>query len=1054
MPKEYSDPFFMLLNKINTLMQKRRNQQPLKAFISYAEEDISTPEGKDANDKLRVWLKRLRSDLLDAGIFVYVDISDKSRQMEVPLQGNLISQEKLAIQENLAAQENLAVLSRSDVIFTINTPRFKALAEQKPLTALGHEYQLTLATARTNRFKIFPLHYGGDYNEAFSEEFKAFAIHDCRQADRYEEILVGTQRRLGIIPAIYEIRLGDIEYQGLLQQWHWQKLTRLPPANPLFVGREALLEQLASSFQLGQNAICLRQTIGGLGGMGKTELALAFAHRQAEHYDMVRWLHAEGNQLQLEFTQLAAEIGIYIQVQEVKQIIKAIYRQLSSIRWLLILDNVDDYASVKSYLPEQVNAGQHLLITSRSQDWRNVVTVDTFFNVVKVNTFFNVVTLGTFSLEETGAYLGQILLDDLREDAQALAEAVEKFPLALSHSAAYIQQTNISIKKYLEIYQAKRLELLQTTGTEDRAERYLQSVLTTFAISMDKLKTDSPQAAQLLTACAYLAPNTIPLALFEDMVFLGQASQVQEAVTLLLDYLLVEPSKLANHIQIHPLVQAAIRQQKLYIESPELIMSQLKAIKKALNDRYLAEDKNELKLSDYQMPGLLLLPHVQMLVKHLESWIEMNKGEANIPATLTHAEFLGFLANLLVELDSDVRGAQAHLELALTILERQYGSNHPELVSTLSSLGYVRYNLGENQSAQAHFVRVLSIQEQQVGTEESEIISTLSNLCLVLDTAGDLLGAKTYYERLLKILWKDDPEKQLSFVLTRYAGTLYELGEFYGALGCYEEALKIEEKLFGQMHPKLIATLSNLGNAQSALGNLEGAKNHRDRAEAIVIQALAAKERRYGPKHLKLVPTLSNLGNVQSALGKHEDAKKNLERALEIQEQYYHNPKHPKLAATLSNLGSTLDVLGKTEDAKVYLDRALKIEGGKTRPTAPLKRPKGLSKLVPNTTLPNTLYSLSLTEEKTGDLPKALELAQRAEKAILEQRKGFKLSLLLTKCQAQVKALKEKIAVTFPTSSLAQNPVALFSSTSTTPAQAKEKNKESEEEKKDFCKTT
>jgi hypothetical protein len=176
-----------------------------KVFISYAWEDDSTEEGRVENAKLQRYLKNLRNDLQKAGMSVFLDIGDMHGDMKVRMEKNL---------------------KASDVIITINTPRFKARAEAVPQTNLGFEYQLTLEKAKDIPYGIIPLHYSGSFNEAFPDSLKAYLIRKngkdnlihSAQEEGYCDTLVATQRPLGIIPAIYGIDCDDnLGYRKLVQ---------------------------------------------------------------------------------------------------------------------------------------------------------------------------------------------------------------------------------------------------------------------------------------------------------------------------------------------------------------------------------------------------------------------------------------------------------------------------------------------------------------------------------------------------------------------------------------------------------------------------------------------------------------------------------------------------------------------------------------------------------------------------------------------------------------------------------------------------------------------
>jgi tetratricopeptide (TPR) repeat protein len=676
-------PWNTLLSNVKLLMQDRRGQQPpsIKVSIVYAWEDDDTPlEGKDGNAKLQRWLERLRDDLQLAGISVSLDIGDMHGQMP-GVAGSAARASHFPAFSKVRMQQNL------HVILTIT--------------------------------------------EAITDKMKGYAIRDCHQEENYEHALAATQKPFGIIPAIYGLDCDDdLDYRALIQQWRCQKLTRLPPVNPDFVGRETLLTQLTEALQQGESAISQRQTISGLGGVGKTELALAFAHQEAAHYTMLRWLNAEGNNLFLEFTQMAVELDIESQGMDVQELTTAVYARLAVLpTWLLVLDNADDYAAVKAYLPTQAKAGQHVLITSRSQQWRNIVTVD------------------SFSAEETLACVQKQLPLASPQDAQALGKAVNYLPLALSQAVAYIHQNKpISILSYLTLYEEKGIALLQPSDLEDEAQRYPKSVLTTLTLSIEKVTSRSPKATELLMLCAYLAPDNLPLALFEQEDLLKDTIVVQKAVRVLRDYSLVEPAKLADHLQIHRLVQAVLQQQVQNQKTPEQMSTRLITLRAGL-EAYYPWDK--IKLSDYDK-ARVLLPHFEVVIGHLEPLVKVVAEEENT-AALAQVTLLGLAGDALGAL-GDAKGSKTYYERALAITERHYGPEHPNVATTLMNLGNALGALGDAEGSKTYYERALAIKECHYGPEHPNVASTLNNLSVAEETLGNMPKALLLAQRAAKIL--------------------------------------------------------------------------------------------------------------------------------------------------------------------------------------------------------------------------------------------------------------------------------------------------------------
>jgi hypothetical protein len=274
-----------LLSNVKELVEERSGGElGLKAFISYAWEDTSTDAGK-ANSKLQRWLEGLRDDLQGVGVSVFLDIGDMHGDMGKRMRENL---------------------DASDIILTINTPRYAQRATQVPQTNLGFEYELTLKKAEVNPKSVVTLHFDGELDKAYPESLKHFPRYDCRKLEDYSENLVGMKGLPGIIPTILGINVNeDAGYQSLVKQWREEKLNYLPEVNKEFVGRIEQLEKLEKALE--DKPV---QAISGKEGIGKSELALKYANDHAEQYKIVRWINAEPGNLKKEFKQIAQELAI------------------------------------------------------------------------------------------------------------------------------------------------------------------------------------------------------------------------------------------------------------------------------------------------------------------------------------------------------------------------------------------------------------------------------------------------------------------------------------------------------------------------------------------------------------------------------------------------------------------------------------------------------------------------------------------------------------------------------------------------------------------------
>ena len=140
------------------------------------------------------------------------------------------------------------------------------------------------------------------------------------------------------------------------------------PRNPYFTGREELLHRLADSLRAGETVgISQPQAVSGLGGVGKTQIALEYAYRYYQDYDAVLWTRADTQEALISgFVVFAALLQLPVQEERDQlKIVQAVKHWFTShTRWLLLLDNADDLALVRDFLPP---AGRgHTLLTTRA----------------------------------------------------------------------------------------------------------------------------------------------------------------------------------------------------------------------------------------------------------------------------------------------------------------------------------------------------------------------------------------------------------------------------------------------------------------------------------------------------------------------------------------------------------------------------------------------------------------------------------------------------------------------------------------------------------------
>ena len=193
------------------------------------------------------------------------------------------------------------------------------------------------------------------------------------------------------------------------------------PRSRCFTGRDSFLADLAAAFEAGQRV----QVVHGLGGIGKTQVALELARRNRARYAITWWVRAESESAIVEsLTKLATRFGRTISenasAESVRDAISSLLGHRSD--WLLVFDDAPSIEAVKPYLPS--SAGGHVLITSRN---------------AAVAALGQSQPLHVFDRDEAVRFLRQRTgRDESEYDADQLAHALGDLPLALEQASSVI----------------------------------------------------------------------------------------------------------------------------------------------------------------------------------------------------------------------------------------------------------------------------------------------------------------------------------------------------------------------------------------------------------------------------------------------------------------------------------------------------------------------------------------------------------------------------------------------------------------------------------------
>jgi TIR domain/NB-ARC domain/Tetratricopeptide repeat len=459
------------------------------------------------------------------------------------------------------------------------------------------------------------------------------------------------------------------------------EISNLPGRNPNFSGRGDLLKHLHTSLQARSTAaVVAAGAVHGLGGVGKTQLALEYAHRFASDYDIIWWITAEQTAAAVAaLAGLARRLGIPEMPDQSEMVNRLLDLLRGRDRWLLVFDNAQQPQQLEDSLPS--GGGGHVLVTSRWSAWgRQAFTLG----------------LTVLTRDESIEFLRQRTEADDLAALDTLAELVGDLPLALEEAAAYLKETGENLDSYLELVRDRFRELFGLDGSVDDQHADRQCVASVWSVSLDRVQAKAPAAEALLNLCAFLAPDiprrlpteqpqvlpsdlaqtvTDPLAYNRTLAAVGQYSLAT-----------VSPDTIA----LHRLVQTVIRAR--LGEAGERAWAEI-----AVQHLHASFPNDSWEVRTWSQCERLL-PHLLMVAEHAQR-LEV-AGEA--------AGWLLDRASTYLRHRAQYRQAKPVAERALAVTEAALGPNDVRVAWQHDELGRVLMDQGDLTGARKQLERALA----------------------------------------------------------------------------------------------------------------------------------------------------------------------------------------------------------------------------------------------------------------------------------------------------------------------------------------------------------
>jgi len=778
-----------------------------------------------------------------------------------------------------------------------------------------------------------------------------FAIISCEQNKRLEK-----RRDLGnmnIHPILYPKGNHDavrVILERLYRDTNGGKpLSNLMPKNDYFTGREEQLENLKKDFE--QGSVHVKRVISGLGGMGKTQTALEYAHRHLDEYaNGVLWLNAES---ELDLTNSCREILIKVGALDKVQAVNIKPDELLN-RWqhwlgehrnrLLIFDNAENSFFVERYVSKKHQG--HVLLTTRDANWDGKPTLE----VPRMSAHEAV----TFLLNRTGRQKTLIQQKGVND----VAERLGYLPLALEQAAAYMKNADWSFTGYLDMLVDYGLDTIgdDKDYAKPDKEYYQDVVSTTWKISFDAIKKQNELVSRLFNVFAYADSNDIPLDIFvthremllEDLQKIDK-SLIVDAVVLLRRYSLIEREGKDDYlISIHRLVQEVVRDNLKKQSDNAYLDCCFKVLYTAVPKEYDSDTATRISFGR-------VAKHVTMSILHYgnaysydnDTQIKVARAYNRVGHGYTAiAQFCAALDvyNKATSICEKILGEEHHdtsiaynnianvyshqgdycsalkwYQKCLAICEKILGKEHLDTITAYNNIACIYDNQGNYDAALTWHQKVLVTREQVLGLKHLDTATTYNNIASVHTHKGEYAKALEWLMKTLAIC-ENVLSKEHTFTATVYnniATTYDNQGKYVESLEWHYKALAVRKKVLGEEHPDTAMSYNNIAMVHHHKGDYDKALEEYQKALTIYIKVL-------GEERPTTAVLYHNIASIYDCKGCYTEALKWYGKALAVRKKVL-GEEHPDTAVTCHNIANVYDNKGDYDEAMNWYNKALTI---------------------------------------------------------------------------------------------------------------------------------
>lgn len=689
--------------------------------------------------------------------------------------------------------------------------------------------------------------------------------------------------------------------------------------HPDFVGRIPYLKQMKD--------ICLKwkgdppvAVLWGEAGIGKSEIAIAFANLYAKHFRLICWIDSETEESYAASFYALAQV-LKIPVDQENDIVKRVHSYLEEEKsiqpWLLIFDN----ASEKTELPTK-GKGAIIATTRNRTPWQTCTCIE----------------IAPFQEQEAIDLLKKITNSPESFQVHSLVNKLDFFPLTLNLAAHYIAETpEMNEESYIKLLSQNNIDLLSNMPLDDR---YPTPLLSSWNITADELAKKNPETLHWLHFCSYLYPSGIPSEWVEKWLTCIQNESDSFKVKILsgnilrvlVNQCLMRLDKNTHTLSLHQLKQDAMQK-----------------------DRYFQKESVE-QVAQFLINCSENIEKIYEGKINIPKWVNLREWEPHAAWFLNKCsaecskEKIACLQNLLGNwkyLNGNYKAAECYHKKSLKNRIEFFGEEHPQTIISMNNLAMILWENGQFSESKDLFSRALTASKKLLKEDHLDIIVTLNNLGWVNWEMGQFQEARELLNQSLNLFKKldaCDPDflqtvndflqflddeakgdnesdvKEIKRALfLRHAGLW--IAEVEGnptkSLGYFQESLELLKKILPEDDPRIAIAYGSVGISLNRAERSDEGQQYLSKALELQKKVLGEAHPETAKSYANLAISLFNLGKCQQALEHHL-------KALEIRQKTL-GEQHPVTAKSYSGTGNTLIGMQKHEEALYYNQKALEI---------------------------------------------------------------------------------------------------------------------------------